>query len=387
MGKSKRIKTMGMTKDEINGNLIFEMLRGSHAYGTTVPDSDRDYGGICMPSKKVLFGIEKFEQDDTNWFEPDGEEVDKTVYGFNKSIELMLNNNPNMLDYLFGAERCILHITPAWEAVRDIRDSFISLQTKHSFHGYGMQQLSRMETHRSYLLNPVARPNRIDFDLGPDIAFPKSQLEAIASISTNYVDPDDRDDFYRDMSFLLDRDGTQIFKDYIPIAHYQRAISLFKVRQKEFLAMISSIDSVFLNEKYVGLAQKELKYLAAKENWKRYQSWEKNRNEKRQVLERKCGFDSKHGMHLTRLLRMSVEILEGKGVLVDRTDIDAEELVDMRNGLYKYDEVLQMSKDLSKRASELYETSTLPLLPDSKTVNELRYKLLEEHTLNIMKAQ
>lgn len=375
-----------MSRQEISDNLIFEMLRGSQAYGTNTPESDNDYGGICMPSLDVLVGIKTFEQDDKGWFE-DGEEVDKTVYGFNKAIELMLNNNPNMLDYLCGPERCILHITDAWERVRDIKDSFISLQTKHSFHGYAMQQLSRMETHRAYLLNPVNEPDRKDFDLGAEPIFPQSQLEVIANISTSYVDELDRDDFYNDMAFLLDRDGSQIFKEYIPIDYYERAIRLFKVRQKEFLRMISSIDKVFLNEKYINVAQNELKFMAAYENWKRYNSWKKNRNESRQKLEAKCGYDSKHAMHLLRLLRMSVEILEGKGILVDRTGIDADELLNIRLGNVPYDHVMQLSKDLKDRATELYKTSTLPVKPDSDVVNNLRRELLSEHTESLLKAR
>ena len=68
-----------MNKSEIEKNLIFLFLRGSRAYGTNNAQSDEDVGGICLPTKKVIYGLDKFEQDD-RWVDSNGEKEDKVIY-------------------------------------------------------------------------------------------------------------------------------------------------------------------------------------------------------------------------------------------------------------------------------------------------------------------
>lgn len=347
-------RTFGMTKEEIEQNTIYLMLRGSQAYGTNTAESDEDVGGICMPSKDVLFGVKKFEQDD-EWFDENGVNTDKVVYVFDKSLDLMLANNPNMLDFLFVPERCVLKTSPTWERIKAIRDSFISMESKKAFQGYAIAQLGRIMTHRGYLLNPVGKPDRELLGLPAKSIFPQTQYESIARLSAEYVPVDLRDPFYNEMAYLMDTEGSFIVKKYVDIENYRAAIELFKNRQGQFLRMLSSISGRFLAPEYRDMAVRELKYLTQLEQWKSYSEWESKRNEKRKILERKCGFDSKHGAHLTRLLRMGVEILEGKGVLVDRTNIDAQELLAIRQGEYSFDQVIALSKPLNDRADFLFK--------------------------------
>ncbi len=50
-------------------------------------------------------------------------------------------------------------------------------------------------------------------------------------------------------------------------------------------------------------------YRAALRHWNQYQEWLRNRNPARAELEASYGYDTKHAMHLLRLLRMGEEIL------------------------------------------------------------------------------
>lgn len=86
---------------------------------------------------------------------------------------------------------------------------------------------------------------------------------------------------------------------------------------------------------------------------------EKNRNEKRSELEEKFGYDTKHAMHLVRLLRTGEEILSEGIVRVKRPD--AKELLDIRNGLFSYDELLIYAEEKDKLIREvLYKETALP---------------------------
>ena len=347
-----------MTKEEIEKNLIFLFLRGSHAYATNTPESDEDFGGVCMPSKKAIYGIEPFEQDD-KWVDEKGKKVDKVIYNVVKTIDLMAQNNPNMLDFLYAPERVIKLTTPTWQRIVDIRDSFLCSKAKWSFQGYALAQLKRIQTHRGYLLNPPkSKPNRVDYGLPSKSVFPETQYEVIARISTDYVDEDRRNDFYFEVAQLIDREAVLIFKKYIPEQLYMYALEDFKKRQHQFLHAMSSISGKFLKEEFVHNAQNELRFLASRENWKRYQKWLKNRNPERAKLEAKCGYDSKHAMHLIRLLLNAVEIMSGKGVLVDRSTapaitvndivIDLNYLMEVRSGNVPFETIIEISDALNK---------------------------------------
>jgi len=368
-----------MNKIEIENNTIFLFTRGSQAYGTNNADSDEDIGGICLPSKAVLYGTEKFEQED-RWVDENGEKSDKVVYNLNKALDLMLECNPNMLDFLYAPERVIKLTTPTWQRIVDIRDEFLCLKAKWAFQGYSISQLNRIKTHRSYLLNPPKqKPERDTYGLPKKSIFPETQCEVIAKLSSQYVEPEKQDEFYSEVTKMFDREGALIFKKYIPTEYYPFAIADFKKRQKEFLHMFSSISGTFLKDEYNKMAENELRYISARYNWQRYVAWQKGRNKKRAEIESKCGMDGKHASHLIRLLCMAVEIMEGTGVLVDRTNIDRDMLMEIRDGLWTFEQVIELSDKLNAQADELYKTCTLPNKPNYDLINKIRLEILEAH--------
>lgn len=87
--------------------------------------------------------------------------------------------------------------------------------------------------------------------------------------------------------------------------------------------------------------------------------------------------NTKHAMHLVRLLRMGQEILETGQVIVRRPD--AEELLGIRNGTHSYDNIVEWASDKDKLIREvLYHESKLP-----KNSNK---RLAEELLLNVQDA-
>ena len=81
------------------------------------------------------------------------------------------------------------------------------------------------------------------------------------------------------------------------------------------------------------------------------------------------GYDTKDAMHLVRLMRMGIEILEGKGVVVKRPD--ADELQAIRNGEWELSKVLNHAEELKLRLRELEATTTLPENPQHELANKL----------------
>lgn len=111
--------------------------------------------------------------------------------------------------------------------------------------------------------------------------------------------------------------------------------------------------------------------------WKDYWNWKKNRNEKRSELEEHFGFDTKHASHCIRLMKMGVEALETGQIIVKRPD--AQELLDIRNGKWTYEQVIESAEYLdNKIRNELYHTTFLPKYPNLKLAAEVIMLIQEQ---------
>ncbi len=92
-------------------------------------------------------------------------------------------------------------------------------------------------------------------------------------------------------------------------------------------------------------------------------------------LEARYGYDTKHAMHLCRLLRMGQEILTTGVVKVKRPD--AEWLKGIRKGSMTYREVVEWSTIQESSLPRLVQESVLPEEPDTAKAGEL---LIELHS-------
>lgn len=368
-----------MKNHEVEKNTIFLGITGSHCYGLNTPESDRDESGICIKPLDYYFGCKKFEQAD-KWTDENGNKIDKTIYSIDKAVRLMLDNNPNMLNLLYLPERCIIQNSEYWQVFLDNRDDFLSKQIRWKFSGYAHAQLSRISTHRSYLNNPIPKPNRKDFDLPEKSIFPETQVENIAKLSERYITEEFKSDFFSDLNHINDYYVHNLLQKYIPDrVALKNALEEYKLGQTSFLRVFESISSNFLAEEYRGQAHNELRYITAYKNWQRYEDWKKGRNPKRAAIEAKCGFDGKHASQLIMLQRQAIEMLAGKGLLLDRTNIDREYLMAIRAGNVQFDEILKESEANNLEMEKLFETTTLPANPKINKIEQLKMEVIEKY--------
>lgn len=120
----------------------------------------------------------------------------------------------------------------------------------------------------------------------------------------------------------------------------------------------------------------EHEYDLALKKYNQYIDWKNHRNPDRSVLEDNHGYDTKHAMHLIRLLRMGDEITTEGQVNVLRSDRD--ELLSIRNGLLSYDDLIKMAEYYDEKLNLAYETSILPRSPDDKAINKLLISITED---------
>jgi uncharacterized protein len=322
----------------VRDRIIFLTLSGSHAYGTNIEGSDEDYRGVCTLPETVVYGFnENFDQ-----LESHGD-PDLTIFSIKKFAHLACQNNPNVLEFLFVDESSILYRTPAWDRLRDIRHMFLSKRLAQTFAGYAKAQLHKIRTHRAYLPNPVLQiPTREEFGLPPRAMVPK-----------------------------LHAADAQVQKVLDTIAGEW---SIDKVEQLKLYPEVG--EALGFETNFIELLYKEKRYAARVAEKKAYDEWAKTRNPKRRALEQKCGYDSKHLMHLVRLYRMCEECLRTGDLLVKRPD--AAELIEIRNGSWPFEKIEAWASDAESRIQVALKNTPLPSRPNLSIIENVVMNIIKE---------
>lgn len=359
---------MRMTIEEhYKGNLkwlpshtILYTRAGSRSYGTALPDSDQDYRGICIPPKRYRNSfLDRFEQAVQN--EPE----DLTIYEIRKFFKLAADCNPNILELLWVDEEDVLHETLEGRILRLIRQDFMSQSVYYTYRGYAQSQLKKIATHRGWLLNaPEPVPTREEFGLPAKGSINHEYHQvALAAIRKKM------DSWEVDFGEMDQASKISVLEQ---VETYLVDLAITEDRRFQAAGRLSGIDDNLL-----ALLEQERKYAQLKKRWTQYQGWMKNRNEKRAKLEAKFGYDTKHAMHLVRLLTMCKEILGGKGVLVRRPD--SKFLLDIRRGEFAHEELMELVGALQKECMEARETTRLPKKADRLSLDEWCQHLIYSH--------
>lgn len=373
---------------------IFLTISGSHSYGMATPTSDFDYRGICIPPFESYIGLkEKFEQIvDSNTkhtykhfpigllkgdprVKGNSEETtpDMQIMELSKFMRLALSNNPSVLEVLFTDNEDHVIKNPIINSILENRNKLLSKSVKARFCGYALSQLKRIKTHRKWLLNPVEeKPLRKDFGLPEFTLISQDQLNSADSLIQFEID-----------SFLIDQ--THLPED-VKIELNQ---SMYNYMHFVWESLNSSANRDVNDEFFYGIAKnkgfddnfievliREKKYKSAKKEWNQYQEWKINRNPARAELEKRIGYDGKHAAHLVRLLRTCREILETGNLIVKRKD--AEELLAIRNGLWKFDDLLDFANKEDIELEKVVKNSSLPKIPDSNFFDGLVRNIILE---------
>lgn len=112
--------------------------------------------------------------------------------------------------------------------------------------------------------------------------------------------------------------------------------------------------------------------------WKEYQDWIKHRNPVRYESNLKKSYDAKNMCECFRLINCGIEIARGEGYKVDRSNIDADFLLDVKNHKYEYNELMEMLEKKNDEMEKAVAESTIPEKIDVEFVNDLLLKIRKE---------
>lgn len=360
-------------------NLIYKVRCGSQAYGTNLPTSDVDYAGIFIPPVEYFFGLQAFD------LLSEQSEDDRSYYSLRKYANLAVANNPNVLELLFVEEADVLLRTPASDELRHNRHLFLSQRCQKTFVGYAKAQLHRIRTHTKWLSQELEDIKT----LWPYVANSHVNRGWVAwRFGANMVNRVEQE-FDKNISFYI---RNNLPMDLLRVArdHFHHECSeayepqLLEAFRGSSIICPEKDDPRFLKDEVVGVNKTPVKvfqkhlYDEAKKKRDQYVTWMAERNPARHETELQFGYDTKHAMHLIRLLRAGFEILTTGDLHVHRPD--AGELLDIRAGKWTYEQITEHADEMVAKIDNFPGSQmAVPATPNINAINELVVRITKEH--------
>jgi predicted nucleotidyltransferase len=337
----------------LKDSVILASRAGSHAYGTNIEGSDEDFRGVAIAPREYYLGFVKtFEQAEQR------EPYDSVIYELRKFMRLAADCNPSILELLFVDESDVIFANEAGCALRDNAHLFLSKKAQYTFTGYAISQLGRIQRHYAWLKHPPTKePTRVDYGLPERTVVPADQRAAAeAAVKSKLHD------------WEADLEPVDLATRILITSRMQKAMVEMKLASASEI-WAAAARTIGVDDNFIRLMEMERGYNNARNEWKQYQNWKATRNPARAALEEKYGYDTKHGMHLVRLMRMGYEIMSEGKVLVKRPD--AKELLEIRAGAWTYEQLLEFAGEMEKRILAAAATSSLPRAPDREALDKL----------------
>jgi predicted nucleotidyltransferase len=353
-----------MQLQDIKDKIVYEVIAGSHAYGTNIPTSDKDTRGIFLPSKEdhISFIDIPEQANDTK--------SDIVFYSLKRFFNLVNTANPNIIELLWIPESCIINKNPVLDPLFENRKIFITRKAYMSHFCYAEAQIKKAKGANKRVNNPKSeiKPVREDFCFYINVE--KYNEDVLNSRPIPIKDT--KVDLNKCHCAKLEHSH-----NFYRLYDYSDVESCKGVFQNNAL-VCQSIPFDDETKRLIGfLIYDEESYVRELNEWKQYWEWKKNRNEARWVSQEKgeLDYDQKNIMHCYRLLLSSKNILQYHEPIVRFEGDTLKYLMSIRNGDVPYDEIMSKVDILNKEIKELYEKSTLPAEVDLKKSEKI-YKAI-----------
>lgn len=373
------IKNLTFSEIRKSGNLLFESIRGSHLYGLNTETSDIDTFGVFIgPSEWFLgTGIEKQQMIKSDKSDDYWDELEKYFRELGES-------NPEALISLFTPQKFILHFNPILQPLWDIKETLITKKCFKPFAGYAISQIKKAKGLKKAI---NIDPDQVKIRKTP-LDFCQVPVGIGTWTLTKYLRDNNLKQEYCGISRLPGTvESYALFYDWAADPnYYQEGKDVIGYRgilsQIDSLSSQLRVSSIKFNDREKPLCYFQFNSGAYSQHctdYKRYWDWVKNRNESRFQLNKGYDYDSKNIQHCVRILTMATEIAQGKGMILDRTGIDRDWLLKIKNHGVPYNEVMEYVENLEETMKENFEKSNLPEKPDLDVLEKILIKIRKTH--------
>lgn len=329
-----------------NRLILLECLSGSRAYNLDTPTSDTDIKGVFYLPKNQYYGLHTDYIPQVN-----NPTNDIVYYELGRYVELLLQNNPNMMELLATDKDNILYKHPLMD--RFCPNWFVSKLCQKTFAGFGMSQIKKSRGLNKKIVNPMS-PDKKNI-LAFCVVF-----DGQKSISLS--------------DWLAQRQLTQAQIGLSKMSGSRDVYAMFV--GDGFCGVMSDDDandvSLSAIPKGLGavgyLSFNKMGYSKYCQDYKDYWAWVANRNDARYLatIAHNKGYDAKNIMHTFRLLYTALDIAHTGKVLPKRDNRD--ELLAIKSGQFDYDELLIKADKLMADVEMAFINSQLPDTPNTALI-------------------
>ncbi|MBD2766780.1 nucleotidyltransferase domain-containing protein [Hymenobacter sp. BT664] len=341
--------------------ILFEAISGSRAYGTNLPHSDTDLKGVFVLPEDQFFGLDYVPQvaNDTN---------DEVFYELRRFVELLLKNNPTVLELLGTPADCIVYQHPLFALFQG--PAFLSRLCRQSFAEYAVAQIRKAKGLNKKINHPEppARKSVLDFcyvtvGAGAQPVATWLARQGYEAARCGLAKVPHLTDLYA------------LFVDATPErGHGYRGL----VRDPE------TSQDVLLSA--VPKGEVPVAYLSFNRNgystycrvFREYWEWVEKRNAERyqNTVQHGKNYDAKNMLHVFRLLQMAEEIATTGQLHVRRPN--REFLLQIRRGEFDYADLVAEAEQLVERVEAAFAASALPEAPNRAAAEELLRRVRRE---------
>jgi predicted nucleotidyltransferase len=342
-------------QNDTTGRVIFRGVWGSHAFGTATPESDLDTLGVyVLEMDSYLSLVESPVQ-------VSDERNDNRFYSLRNFLELAANANPNILDMLYLPDDCVLKTSPYWQMIQAKRNIFFTKKVCQTYCEYAMGQIKKARGCNKRIHNPQPEepptPENFCFVLATSPSGmpmrPVPLKEAGISLERCHAAAlENSSELYRLYDYGENADG--VFRNGMLVCE--------------------SIPKVDEMKRFIGLMMfNKNAFEQAKSKHRQYWEWRRTRNEARWRSQETglLDYDAKNLMHTFRLLYSALNIIEHGEPIVRFTGEKLQELREIREGRFSYDELVSKAEALSERLAVLRESTQLPETADLRQIDAL----------------
>lgn len=340
--------------------ILLDCISGSNAYNLALPTSDTDKKGVFILPRQQLFGFEQVQQ-------VSNESNDEVYFELKRFLELLLKNNPNILELLNTPRDYVLFKHPLLDLIKP--KDFLSKLCLETFAGYAASQIKKARGLNKKINKAFESERRSILDFC-------YVVQGNGSVALK--------EWLKEHHFEQEDCGLSKlphFRDVYLLYHQNQ----LKQGEKLFgVASGSNADDVQLSSIPKGIEPMAVMnfnkdaYSVYCREFREYWDWVNKRNEVRyqSTLSHGKDYDAKNMMHTFRLLSMAEEIALYKEVRVHRDD--REFLLKIRSGKFEYDQLMSMVEEKLEEIKSIYEKSTLPEAPDEAHAEALLIEIREE---------